>query len=102
MRGAELLVLLGPLHGTGLVCRVRPAPHRVRAVADDDVDTGRIERARRIDNMAGHRSAAKPLQHFRSEEHTSELQSLMRKSYAVVCLKTTINTSIHNPTTNLA
>src|SRR3546814_2439521 len=24
---------------------------------------------------------------FRSEEHTSELQSLMRKSYAVLCLK---------------
>src|SRR3546814_6985180 len=32
----------------------------------------------------------------RSEEHTSELQSLMRSSYAVFCLKkknTTINTS---------
>src|SRR3546814_9284475 len=27
---------------------------------------------------------------FRSEEHTSELQSLMRISYAVFCLKTTI------------
>src|SRR3546814_8866277 len=27
------------------------------------------------------------LQTFRSEEHTSELQSLMRKSYAVFCLK---------------
>src|SRR3546814_10201689 len=26
--------------------------------------------------------------HFRSEEHTSELQSLMRISYAVFCLKT--------------
>src|SRR3546814_9894881 len=30
-----------------------------------------------------HRSA----QHSRSEEHTSELQSLMRISYAVFCLK---------------
>src|SRR3546814_3934474 len=27
------------------------------------------------------------LWHFRSEEHTSELQSLMRISYAVFCLK---------------
>src|SRR3546814_4131529 len=27
------------------------------------------------------------LHHFRSEEHTSELQSLMRISYAVFCLK---------------
>src|SRR3546814_6209867 len=31
----------------------------------------------------------------RSEEHTSELQSLMRISYAVFCLKKTTNT-IHN------
>src|SRR3546814_3464282 len=29
---------------------------------------------------------------LRSEEHTSELQSLMRISYAVFCLKKTINT----------
>src|SRR3546814_5078987 len=38
------------------------------------------------------RSAAMP----RSEEHTSELQSLMRSSYAVFCLKkkTTINTQL--------
>src|SRR3546814_10203671 len=28
-----------------------------------------------------------PLEHERSEEHTSELQSLMRNSYAVFCLK---------------
>src|SRR3546814_5549276 len=33
----------------------------------------------------------------RSEEHTSELQSLMRISYAVFCLKTKIcNTTIQN------
>src|SRR3546814_8781183 len=31
----------------------------------------------------------------RSEEHTSELQSLMRISYAVFCLKNKINISIH-------
>src|SRR3546814_7606103 len=30
---------------------------------------------------------------FRSEEHTSELQSLMRNSYAVFCLKTTKKTN---------
>src|SRR3546814_3234822 len=29
--------------------------------------------------------------YFRSEEHTSELQSLMRLSYAVFCLKTKSN-----------
>src|SRR3546814_6547128 len=31
---------------------------------------------------------------FRSEEHTSELQSLMRISYAVLCLKTKTTKSI--------
>src|SRR3546814_1607945 len=37
----------------------------------------------------------------RSEEHTSELQSLMRISYAVFCLKTkTINKNLHS-TSNL-
>src|SRR3546814_9738189 len=35
----------------------------------------------------------------RSEEHTSELQSLMRISYAVFCLKTKKRT-IHQPTTH--
>src|SRR3546814_1808571 len=32
---------------------------------------------------------------FRSEEHTSELQSLMRISYAVFCLKKTTDNSYH-------
>src|SRR3546814_10463224 len=32
----------------------------------------------------------------RSEEHTSELQSLMRISYAVFCLKKKTNTHINN------
>src|SRR3546814_5150776 len=40
--------------------------------------------------------------HHRSEEHTSELQSLMRISYAVFCLKkknkTKNNTPIHHKT----
>src|SRR3546814_14310546 len=31
----------------------------------------------------------------RSEEHTSELQSLMRNSYAVFCLKKKIKTRLH-------
>src|SRR3546814_8706529 len=33
---------------------------------------------------------------YRSEEHTSELQSLMRISYAVFCLKKKKTTTIHN------
>src|SRR3546814_10909550 len=38
---------------------------------------------------------------LRSEEHTSELQSLMRISYAVFCLKKKTTHNTHNiPTTN--
>src|SRR3546814_3308411 len=39
--------------------------------------------------------------HSRSEEHTSELQSLMRISYAVFCLKKKKPTSSSNPLTQL-
>src|SRR3546814_3346444 len=45
----------------------------------------------------GHRRIARPLgtAHLRSEEHTSELQSLMRISYAVFCLKNKTNHKEH-------
>src|SRR3546814_1758941 len=36
---------------------------------------------------------------YRSEEHTSELQSLMRISYAVLCLKTKKNNATPTKTT---
>src|SRR3546814_6174695 len=36
------------------------------------------------------------LRHIRSEEHTSELQSLMRISYAVFCLKQKQHTNTRN------
>src|SRR3546814_5641068 len=35
--------------------------------------------------------------HLRSEEHTSELQSPMRISYAVFCLKKNTNTNTNTP-----
>src|SRR3546814_956827 len=37
-----------------------------------------------------------PSPYIRSEEHTSELQSLMRISYAVFCLKKNKKIQIHN------
>src|SRR3546814_8604933 len=40
-----------------------------------------------------HRHRAEHAHHLRSEEHTSELQSLMRNSYAVFCLKKKTNTN---------
>src|SRR3546814_9209660 len=41
------------------------------------------------------------LRNLRSEEHTSELQSLMRISYAVFCLKKTNNTLSNNRCTHI-
>src|SRR3546814_1616414 len=88
--------------------RGAPALHRLGA----DVDARRrgqdrwLPRRRqpvagdRAPGPARRRPAARPR---RSEEHTSELQSLMRISYAVFCLKqktyTTPHTSYHNHTT---
>src|SRR3546814_5944442 len=69
-----------------------------RALAEDqqaaDHDVGAFDRdrdRRRLPAAAG--EVARPeddalaAEHFRSEEHTSELHSLMRNSYAVFCWK---------------
>src|SRR3546814_2252519 len=63
-----------------------------------DSNTGRHHQVFRIDIPASfqdethildrpHSRVCKPMAHPRSEEHTSELQSLMRISYAVFCLQ---------------
>src|SRR3546814_18503477 len=61
-----------------------PAGSGAHAQCGDQADAGpcRQDRGGRTDAPAG-AVAARP----RSEEHTSELQSLMRISYAVFCLK---------------
>src|SRR3546814_10862234 len=56
-------------------------------------DLGEARRYRRAD-LRDHRGDA--LRHGRSEEHTSELQSLMRISYAVFCLKKKKNETTNN------
>src|SRR3546814_3842050 len=63
--------LLGEVHGDLARAGHRAGPARRVHVGDADVEMG-----------------GDPLLDFlRSEEHTSELQSLMRISYAVFCLK---------------
>src|SRR3546814_2362805 len=51
------------------------------------VDT--TTRAGRVYVRVPGNASLRPGMYARSEEHTSELQSLMRNSYAVFCLKTT-------------
>src|SRR3546814_20234264 len=58
---------------------------RRRAAARDDTEVRRSAPPRRVSRaQPRHRRGLRP---DRSEEHTSELQSLMRISYAVFCLK---------------
>src|SRR3546814_6871252 len=47
----------------------------------------RVRRSRRSAPGYARRAGSSGCRHVRSEEHTSELQSLMRISYAVFCLK---------------
>src|SRR3546814_2329895 len=68
-RSARLEAVLG--QGDRRVVDADASPERVDAVAQDDLSA-------RIGVRPGR---------YRSEEHTSELQSLMRISYAVFCLK---------------
>src|SRR3546814_7874782 len=63
--------------------RLDPRQHRQRASQDQRPEGDELKR--RL-----------PLGESRSEEHTSELQSLMRISYAVCCLKKKTTTTRHN------
>src|SRR3546814_5854866 len=66
------------------------AHHRADVAA---VEHGALETARR----GGREAALEVQQGGRSEEHTSELQSLMRISYAVFCLKKKQPIKQHRP-----
>src|SRR3546814_7980343 len=65
----------------------RDAPVRRRARAEAGAAPARAGDFERIGAHGGGGCDGDPDQPDRSEEHTSELQSLMRISYAVFCLK---------------
>src|SRR3546814_1880026 len=64
---------------------------RIFHLAGDD-PYGVLRRTKRLQTCCRY----KPKAGLRSEEHTSELQSLMRISYAVFCLKKKTNTKHKN------
>src|SRR3546814_2521003 len=66
-----------PAARAGAAGRRRNAAHRRRGLRPQQ----------RADHAADGRGHVAVQHHPRSEEHTSELQSLMRISYAVFCLK---------------
>src|SRR3546814_5349354 len=64
-----------------------PSPFRTWASSTLPPCRRREPPSRRWSRSAGRPPASSQARHRRSEEHTSELQSLMRISYAVFCLK---------------
>src|SRR3546814_7390209 len=73
-----------------------PAPRRWAEHDRDGAPRRRTAPASRPDDRQHH--GLRPSAAARSEEHTSELQSLMRISYAVFCLKKKKHTTKNNTT----
>src|SRR3546814_18156586 len=70
-------------------CPIRwtSAPERCSAIARDSCSTPCCGPSGSNGRTSTSRPSSCPARRARSEEHTSELQSLMRISYAVFCLK---------------
>src|SRR3546814_7357246 len=82
-----------------LVCIRHPVAHDVIDRAVQDEFEAVLPFARRTRGELHGDEAIDQIVDLRSEEHTSELQSLMRISYAVFCLKKKkTNTSQHEKT----
>src|SRR3546814_2156142 len=77
-RGAITVTSTFGRHANSRVCRSTNIPKLGRLASGNNVERVRTRR----DMGYGYSD-----QRCRSEEHTSELQSLMRNSYAVFCLK---------------
>src|SRR3546814_4169140 len=94
----------GALHQTGRHLTGEGAAGDLGDTADGADDARRLQRHQDDLLVVGRRDSLQRLDVFlgdeRSEEHTSELQSLMRISYAVFCLKKKKNkTDKHTTTT---
>src|SRR3546814_5311120 len=78
------------LRGTGLEYDTESRGHTAEMFGQEAANFRRTWQRLKEDSDALEGPAKKAIE--RSEEHTSELQSLMRISYAVFCLKTKITT----------
>src|SRR3546814_6284850 len=85
-------VILYPAHGAGSVCGSGMAEREFSTLGHERMNNPRLQFSSReafIDFKVAENHYQPPyFRLMRSEEHTSELQSLMRISYAVFCLKT--------------
>src|SRR3546814_4955108 len=93
---AAILVPFGEIVGLAAVLAAammfEPDPAKLVAEREQKFIAVEMADAEQRDGFGHQRGVARDMvgarfQKFRSEEHTSELQSLMRISYAVFCLK---------------
>src|SRR3546814_2356515 len=85
-----------PVHRISIVSRGQALGFTLTPPEKDKLQTTQSELIDDIAVLMGGRSAEKLVfNELRSEEHTSELQSLMRISYAVFCLKKKKTTNKH-------
>src|SRR3546814_2806446 len=93
--GTDLIALRPAMTITGMVISASVMPPTSAA------DRGKCSRLRKMARPSKPKmmdgTAARLLIDTRSEEHTSELQSLMRISYAVFCLKKQKTQHNHSP-----
>src|SRR3546814_4606372 len=84
-----------PHAGDGTAAGRRQGMERAAPVDALSVPTRNLLRTRCARSRGTHGRTAPIASETRSEEHTSELQSLMRISYAVFCLKKKTNNTLH-------
>src|SRR3546814_5650890 len=80
-----IFLVAHPRRAWRAIFRTWPHLRRVRFIIPHRVAEVGVQEDVRLVHVAGH--ALRRRDRARSEEHTSELQSLMRISYAVFCLK---------------
>src|SRR3546814_1148551 len=91
--GETTSTIAGSLNANGQVFLINPNGIQITS-------TGTVRAQRRRHRLC-HARANPDRAILRSEEHTSELQSLMRISYAVFCLKKKIKQKLRNMTKRL-
>src|SRR3546814_3697146 len=84
--GAPILAVAGGYHNEN------PLPHARARCGAFDIRVGKVRRG--AEEWTPCPTSSSPAS-GRSEEHTSELQSLMRHSYAVICSKKKHTSHIH-------
>src|SRR3546814_10465603 len=97
---AEMLVAEGVVVRTDADCVALESDDKGIAVTVDCLQGDRVVRGTHVLIAVGRRPNTDDLGLSRSEEHTSELQSLMLTSYAVFCLKKKRTTTQLNTTQN--